>query len=86
MRLLIYFLALLSGFSAAEAARADAAPSSSVMQSAVVLTEALSSQAEVAHSRPAQHRPKAGKFIEPAFVAVSQLAHTPVSRHDLATE
>jgi hypothetical protein len=56
MRLLIYLLALISGFSAAEAARAEVSPASSVAQTAVAAAEALAAQEQVGVARSSHER------------------------------
>jgi hypothetical protein len=86
MRLLIYLLALISGFSAAEAARAEVSPASAVAHSAVAAAEALASQEQQASARPADHRP--GNIL--VFVAhempLALIAPTPVTRRDVSRQ
>jgi hypothetical protein len=83
MRLLIYLLALISGFSAAEAARAQVAPSSSVAQTAVAAAEALATVDRVEAKRPADFRPHNLVVSSPLKVLVTVAIDTPVSRNDL---
>lgn len=86
MRLLIYLLALVSGFSAAEAARAEVSPASSVAQTAVAAAEALAAQEQVGVAKPPHEQPRATVALVPATTQVSPVAKTPVSRHDLSRE
>lgn len=86
MRLLIYLLALISGFSAAEAARADVSSSSSVVQTSVAAAEALVSQEQACSSGPAHYWPKSQREQQQLMKAVSAVASTPVSRQDVTRE
>jgi hypothetical protein len=86
MRLLIYLLALVSGFSAADAARAEVTPASSVAQTAVAAAEALAAQVQVDLARPAQKWPREIALSEPAKLMVAATADTPISLHDLLRE
>jgi hypothetical protein len=83
MRLLIYFIALISGFSAAEAARAEVAPASSVAQTAVTAAQALADRHVVDATIPANERP-----AEPVVAVVQSNAEelTPITRYDQAQE
>jgi hypothetical protein len=86
MRLLIYLLALMSGFSAAEAARADVPHASTVAQTAVAAAETLALQEHVAFPRPALSVPQAKNDAE-LFLPLPQPAtQTPVLRHDLSRQ
>jgi hypothetical protein len=86
MRLLIYLLALVSGFSAADAARAEVTPASSVAQTAVAAAEALASQEQVAATGPANDFPFESivTALSDAFITVR--VSNPVSRHDQSRE
>jgi hypothetical protein len=86
MRLLIYLLALISGFSAAEAARADVSPASSVAQTAVAAAEALAAQEQLPATRPVAAWPRENRPIESARVLVGLAPNTPIIRHDLSRE
>jgi hypothetical protein len=86
MRLLIYLLALMSGFSAAEAARADVAPASSVAQTAVAAAEALASQEQESAALPVNHRPRPGVLPVPLDAAVAPIAQTPITRRDVSLQ
>jgi hypothetical protein len=86
MRLLIYLLALVSGFSAAEAARAEVSPASSVAQTAVAAAEALAAQEQVGVAKPAYEQPRATVAFIPTATQVAPAADTPISRHDLSHE
>lgn len=86
MRLLIYLLALVSGFSAAEAARAEVSPASSVAQTAVAAAEALAAQEQVGVAKPAHDQPRATVAFIPTATQATAVADTPVSRHDLSHE
>jgi hypothetical protein len=86
MRLLIYLLALVSGFSAAEAARAEVSPASSVAQTAVAAAEALAAQEQVAVARPADEWARETGAVEPTKPSVAVFANTPITLHDLSRE
>lgn len=86
MRLLIYLLALMSGFSAADAARADVAHSSSVAQAAVAVADAMVAQEQENVARPASVWPRDLAhaplyLVEPAFIAL-----TPITRRDISLQ
>jgi hypothetical protein len=84
MRLLIYLLALVSGFSAADAARAEVSPSASVAQTAVAAAEALAAQEQVTTAIPVNIQPSAEAGFVPLDAPVAAIATTPVSRNDIA--
>jgi hypothetical protein len=86
MRLLIYILALMSGFSATEASRAEVSPASSVAQTAVAVADALQAHIAVDAARPANALPNEAVRTEPAYSAVPIAANTPLLRHDLLRE
>jgi hypothetical protein len=86
MRLLIYLLALISGFSAAEAARAEVAPASSVAQTAVAIAEALASPKYVGTARPTNDWPGDATLVGPKKTPVPIAANTPLLRHDISRE
>lgn len=86
MRLLIYLLALMSGFSAAEAARADMAQASSVSQTAVVVSEAMVAMETDGAQQPADVSSRARQAITAQFISAVLPCETPVSRKDLARE
>ncbi len=86
MRLLIYLLAMMTGFSAAEAARPVSATPAAVAQGAVVAVSVASAQQVVA-SEALQKVP-----VLPVVAVLSKhgapslAATSPVSRHDLIRE
>ena len=84
MRLLIYLLALMSGFSAADAARADVAHSSSVAQAAVVIADSLVAQKQDAVVRPATVRPRDLVLVPLRAPAPTFTALTPITRRDVS--
>lgn len=86
MRLLIYLLALMSGFSAAEAARADVAHSSSVAQAAVAVADAMVAQEQECVARPASVCPR--DLVRAPFqtVAPKLNAKTPITRRDVSLQ
>jgi hypothetical protein len=86
MRLLIYLLALISGFSAADAARAEVSTASSVAQTAVAAAEALVAQEQAAAVPQPVNRLHGIAAIETNAAPVASNANTPVSRHDLSRE
>ena len=86
MRLLIYLLALISGFSAADAARAEVVHSSSVAQAAVVVADAMVAQEQESVVRPASVWPRdlISAYYNanaPAFIAL-----TPITRCDVSLQ
>lgn len=86
MRLLIYLLALMGGFSAADAARAEVAHSSSVAQAAVAVADAMVAQEQASVARPASVWPRdlvhAPHYAaEPTFIAL-----TPITRRDISLQ
>ncbi len=86
MRLLIYLLAMMTGFSAAEAARPVSATPAAVAQGATVVASVVSAQ-QVNTSAALQKAPvlpvvaALGDHAAPSVAAAS-----PVSRHDLTRE
>lgn len=86
MRLLIYLLALMSGFSAAEAARTEIGHASTVAQSAVATAEALASQDQISHAQPSYARPQNQWRLAEPVIALALVARTPVTRRDLALQ
>jgi hypothetical protein len=86
MRLLIYLLALMSGFSAAEAARGEISPASSVAQSAIAAAESLVAQDQAKASYPVDHIVHAPLYIDQPAAPIFATADTPVKRHDLTHE
>jgi hypothetical protein len=86
MRLLIYLLALIGGFSAAEAARAEMTPASSVAQSAVAAAEALAAQEQESTACPANDPPRASILPSLLDAAVTPIAQTPVTRRDVSLQ
>jgi len=87
MRILIYLLAMLSGFSAADAARPVSSSSASVDLAAVqAYVTAAVQEADNAFEQPVHVTPTARVQLMPvdgsvAFVAL--VPDTPVYRHDL---
>ncbi len=86
MRLLIYLLALMSGFSAAEAARAEVTHASTVAQTAIAAAETLALQEHVAFTRPVLSMPEATNDAELLFPLPLLATQTPVLRHDLSRQ
>ena len=88
MRLLLYFLALLTGFSAAEAARPVEAASPTSSASSVALAEAYATVVTVSANRQSKFAHAAASPSEdhPAFFVQADAlsASTPVSRADRA--
>ena len=84
MRLLIYLLALMSGFSAADAARADVAHSSSVAQAAVAVSDALVAQEQASIVRPANAWPRQLVHVPLLVYALEFIARTPITRRDVS--
>ncbi len=87
MRILIYLLAMLSGFSAAEAARPVSSSSTSVdLAAAQAYVAASVQEADKAFEQPLHVTPTARVHLMPiqgsiAFVALA--IDTPVYRHDI---
>jgi hypothetical protein len=86
MRLLIYLLALISGFPAADAARAQVTPASSVAQSAVAAAEALASREQQTDARPANFWPSDSLVFALDVAPLTLNAPTPITRHDVALQ
>jgi hypothetical protein len=86
MRLLIYLLALMSGFSAADAARADVAHSSAVAQTAVVVADALVTQEQQQPARPVTTWPRDLAFAPMQQSAPAYIALTPITRGDISQQ
>lgn len=86
MRILIYLLAMMTGFSAAEAARPVAAAPAAVAQRAVVAVSVASVAKKIA-SVSVEQRPRlAVVVLEPAQAAMPIAASSPVLRHDLTRQ
>lgn len=86
MRLLIYLLALMSGFSAADAARADVAHSSSVAQAAVAVADAMVAQEQQSVARPASVWPRYFVHVPLLVPAQTFTALTPITRRDVSLQ
>ncbi len=86
MRLLIYLLALMSGFSAADAARADVAHSSSVAQAAVAVADAMVAKEQESVARPANDWPRDLVYAPLLVTAQPFIALTPISRRDVSLQ
>jgi hypothetical protein len=86
MRLLIYLLALMGGFSAADAARAEVAHSSSVAQAAVAVADAMVAQEQKNVSRPVSVWPKDVVSAPLYVVATPTNAQTPIERRDVSRQ
>jgi hypothetical protein len=86
MRLLIYLLALLSGFSAAEAARADVAQTSAVAQTAVAVADAMAAQEQESVARPAHVWPRDLGIASIPHTTSAFIAPTPVTRRDVSLQ
>jgi hypothetical protein len=87
MRLLIYILAMLTGFSAAEAARPVSAASASVgaevgrAYAAVAVKAVEQAQDRPSSGVPVSALPSAADAVPTAFFAIA--ATTPILRHDV---
>jgi hypothetical protein len=86
MRLLIYLLALMSGFSAAEAARAEVTHATTVAQTAVAAAETLALHENVAFAAPVLSSPKATDDAVCSPAQPQSAIQTPVLRHDLSRQ
>ena len=88
MRLLIYLLAMMTGFSAAEAARPVAAAPAAVAQSAVVAASvALGEQKTIPVAlQTVPVLPTLSILPEQGVLGIFSASATPVSRHDLIRE
>jgi dihydroorotate dehydrogenase len=86
MRLLIYFLAMMTGFSAAEAARPVSTTPAAVAQSAVIAASAASVEREMA-AKMAEYIP-ALELVSAAPDAdiLSVNISSPVLRHDITRQ
>jgi hypothetical protein len=82
MRLLIYLLALISGFSAADAARAEVTPASSVAQTAIAAAVTLAAHEQRVTDRPLSVPTFREAFTSLPFAPLALPAITPVSRRD----
>lgn len=86
MRLLIYLLAMMTGFSAAEAARPVSTTPAAVAQGAIIAASVVSAQHDVA-ARPAE---KVADLQQVAqilgYTALRVTAKSPVSRRDIIRE
>ena len=87
MRLLIYLLAMMSGFSAAEAARPVSSASASVGSAVAQAYVAAAAQETVAACEPVvRETAKARASLAPAVGAAKPVAvspDTPIDRHDI---
>ena len=86
MRLLIYLLALMGGFSAAQAARADVAHSSSVAQAAVSVADATVADEQASVTRPAAVWPRDLVYAPAKATAPTFTAQTPITRRDVSLQ
>lgn len=86
MRLLIYLIALFCGFSAAEAARAEVAPASSVAQTAVAVAEARAVNVQPNVYIPQGSRAPIAAAILTIAEPLALTACTPISLHDLSRQ
>jgi hypothetical protein len=86
MRLLIYLLALMGGFSAADAARAEVGHSSSVAQAAVAVADAMVAQEQQIVSRPVSAWPQDVEFVPVYLVGTPLNAQTPITRGDVSLQ
>lgn len=86
MRLLIYLLAMMTGFSAAEAARPVSATPAAVAQGAIVVASVVSAQQEVtpASLQKVPVLPVVAVLAEHATLSIA--VTSPVSRHDIIRE
>jgi hypothetical protein len=86
MRLLIYLLAMMTGFSAAEAARPMSSAPATVAQGAIVAASVISAQREVAAK--AVHRVPVLRQVSalPVYAKSPFIMTSPVSRRDIIRE
>ena len=86
MRLLIYLLAMMTGFSAAEAARPVSAAPAAVAQGAIIVASVVSAQQEItpASLQKVPVLRVVAVLAERASPIVA--ATSPVSRHDIIRE
>lgn len=86
MRLLIYLLAMITGFSAAEAARPVSATPATVAQSAIVVASEITAQ-QHAGARSIHKAPILQQVAAlPVYVNLPIVAASPVSRRDIIRE
>ena len=86
MRLLIYLLAMMTGFSAAEAARPVAATPAAVAQGIVLVASVASAEREIS-TKSAEYIPSLKSVAAaPAVSALFAAASTPVLRHDITRQ
>jgi hypothetical protein len=89
MRLLIYFLALLSGVNAAEAARPASVEPSAAQSAALAFADVIEAESQsVMLSNAAEAMPKLAEASESAVpvLATPIAANTPVTRSDIIRE
>jgi beta-lactamase regulating signal transducer with metallopeptidase domain len=87
MRLLIYLLAMMTGFSAAESARPVSATPAAVAQAAVIASTAASAELEIA-ANLSEYRPSLSAVSAGAIVGsvLPVVAGSPVSRYDISRQ
>ena len=86
MRLLIYLLAMMTGFSAAEAARPVSATPAAVAQGAIIVASVVSTQQEVSPASLQKVPVLPVVAVLPDRATLSVAATSPVSRHDIIRE
>ena len=86
MRLLIYLLAMMTGFSAAEAARPVSATPAAVAQRAVAAVSVVSVEQKLASAVFDQRSHLAEVAFPIATPTILVSANSPVSRHDLTQQ
>lgn len=86
MRLLIYLLAMMTGFSAAEAARPVSATPAAVAQGVIIVASVASVEREIA-VKSAKYIPalKSAAATQ-TFAALAVFARTPVTLHDISRQ
>jgi hypothetical protein len=86
MRLLIYLLALLSGFSVADVARADVTPASSVARASVAAADALVVQEQKSGACAKRRSPLQVVYRAHINAPAPARADNPITRYDTALQ
>ena len=86
MRLLIYLLAMMTGFSAAEAARPVAAAPAAVAQAALIAASVASVEQEIAPLSLEKLPALTAVAVASVIRAMPAVAGSPVTRHDISRQ
>ena len=86
MRLLIYLLAMMTGFSAAEAARPVAAAPAAVAQAALIAASVASVEQEIAPLSLEKLPALTAVAVAPVMRAVPVAATSPITRYDISRQ